>query len=230
MELRIFCPKCGKNTDKLIESLCRECYIKSKKLVEINAPLRLELCRCGRVNRKNRWILKESLKESISGHILENIKADRGTKIKIDCESRLIEGKTTIPVTITVSKGTAKAKEKTSITIITMVCPDCSRLSGGYFEATMQLRGKINKIEEIKQYIEKRIDELKKATDLSFIGGIEKVNGGYDLKIGSAKVAKKVAREVKNKYDMDIKESFKQWGVKNGKDIYRATIAIKEKR
>lgn len=229
MKLRTFCPKCGKNTEELIESICKECYLKSKKLLEINTPLRLEICNCGRINEKNRWILKESLKESISEHILKNIKADSGTKIKIDCENRLIEGKTIIPVTITASKGPVKTEVKTSVTIITMICPDCSRLSGGYFETTMQLRGKINKIEEVKQYVAKRIEDLKKATDLSFICGIDKVNGGYDLKIGSAKVARKIAREVKNKYDMDTKESFKQWGVKNGKDIYRATIAVKEK-
>ena len=40
------------------------------------------------------------------------------------------------------------------------ICPNCSRKTRGYYEATMQLRGNFNKVSEIEDYITTRVKQL----------------------------------------------------------------------
>ena len=230
--MKKFCPKCGKDTEKFIDSICHECYMKNRRLLKIEEPLRIEICDCGKVREKNRWITRDSLKSAIDRYLKENIKADTGAKtdIRYDLSQiRHLSKKINIPITINIRKDSFKTQEKTRLQISLVPCPDCLRLKSGYFEATIQVRGKINKNKEIKDYIERRIEELAKKTELSFITSCESVHNGYDLKIGSKKAAKKIAREIKDKYDMNLKESYSIYGLKDGKDVYRTTIAIIDK-
>ncbi|MBW6451343.1 MAG: 60S ribosomal export protein NMD3 [DPANN group archaeon] len=231
--MRKFCPKCGKDTDKLIDSLCYECYNEHKKLFVVNEPLRLEICNCGKLFEKNRWVIKDSLKKAIDKYLNDNIKAEKDTKINMDydlSQMQYVTGKVKIYITITGEKSGFFDEKKKILTIITTFCPECTRLKSGYFEATIQLRGKINKNKEIKEYIEQRTLEYSKKIRNSFILSCEKIPNGYDFKMGSKKVTNKIARELHEKYDMVLKDSYKIYGQIDGKEVHRTTIAITDKK
>ncbi|MGC9079252.1 MAG: NMD3-related protein [Nanopusillaceae archaeon] len=63
--MKKICPACGRETDKLYEGLCLECYIKYKKEKEEEKERVVHVCRyCGRVRYKNKWYDNFQIKEN----------------------------------------------------------------------------------------------------------------------------------------------------------------------
>ena len=121
--------------------------------------------------------------------------------------------------TITLEKHGKRSSVKRRIELKKeiMICPDCSRKCGGYFEAVIQLRGHENKIERYKNIFEKM---LKKKT---FIAKESEMHGGMDLYIGNSKAVVEMFSEL----GMKAIISRKLTGKKDGKRIYRTTFSLR---
>jgi len=99
---------------------------------------------------------------------------------------------------------------------ITTICPDCSRASGGYFEAIIQLRGDAKKVEESAKKLERLL------SNKTFISKIEEMHGGVDLFVGNSRTTSGILQELGFKPTI----STKLFGKKEGKKLYRVTYAI----
>ncbi len=207
----IICPKCGANSSivKFIGSFCVNCYEINVKLPKASEAKFTKCKRCGKMLFKGQW-QKFNLKK-----VVENLfKKSKGEfdSVDYDMDRRMLIFKTE-------KLGTEKIVENFfPFEININLCPDCSRMSGGYFEAIIQLRGENR--ERLKQYGSSLEIRLKEKT---FVTKVEEIKEGIDLYIGSSKAV------IKDLHDRNIPcvISRKLFGKKEGKLIYRTTFLIR---
>lgn len=209
----MFCVECGKE-GKTFGGLCLDCYIKRHNFFVIPSAVEITFCKecdayriAGEWKRGNLWKdIEEYIKQHIKADIPYECWMDDG---KIICEGSF-EGKR-----IRIEKDVG-IKEKYRL------CPQCSLRKGGYFEAVIQVRGKIDSEREVDEIVKRHVNEKK-----SFISKKEKVRGGIDYYIGNKKAARKAAQEIKDSLKGELTVSSSLVGMKDGKRIYRDTYSIR---
>ncbi len=81
-----------------------------------------------------------------------------------------------------------------------------------YYEAILQLRG--FEESEIPKYLDKfRCEEVK---------------GGMDIYVESKILARDLVKKLRKIFPVEIKKSFRLWGRKDGKNIYKNIISIRK--
>ncbi|VVC02606.1 NMD3 family protein [Candidatus Bilamarchaeum dharawalense] len=201
----LICPKCGRTNDKIefIEAFCIDCYP-----VKIEAPTKITFERCGRCERmkfRGDWIPYNERK--LNEFII--------SKCKGDFESAEYDFVTQNAVfTIT---GGSRIKKEILFELTKTICQQCSRISGGYYEGIIQLRGNRTKQEK---YAKMLIEKLEKIT---FITKTEEKEEGLDLYVGRSKP---IVRLIS---DLGIKTLItkKLVGRDQGKRLYRTTFLIR---
>ncbi len=239
--MRRFCSVCGEVTDELIENKCRRCYASEKRLIKIAPRLETKACRhCRRYLRNGKWtvakdeksMLEEAARASLEGSIRVEMKAP-SLDIQVREPVRTSASVYSIPITVT-ARGRIQgleieASESAEVRLSYGICDECSRLRGGYYEAIVQLRGPAPLGEAEREKFDRFVSErvAKSGDRRAFIARIEDLHEGLDFYLGSAKLARKVARALRGKYGGTITESAKLFGKKEGKELYRVTIAVR---
>jgi nonsense-mediated mRNA decay protein 3 len=204
----LICPRCGKTSDEkeFVEAFCIDCYEFNIKLPK---GLTVQQCKhCNRMNLQGQW--QQLNRRKISEYVAGKCKGDfTGADCDIDtgvCSFTFERaGKK-----VTVQRQVDLQKEVT-------MCPDCSRASGGYYEAIVQLRGEPSRVEEQAMRLEKRLSKK------TFVSKIEEMHGGLDLYVGSSKAATSVLHELGFKPSV----ARKLFGRRDGKKLYRMSYAIR---
>lgn len=201
----LICPKCGKKSEDIefIEAFCVECYP-----VNIKLPTKIELEQCKRCEKlkiSGEWVpySRKGLSEYVIGKCRGNF--DEGEYLHE-------EGK----ISFTIA-GKKNIKRKIIVEINPTICPYCSRISGGYFQGIIQLRGNKRKMEKYANLI---VEKLEKKT---FITKTEDMHEGVDIYVGSSKAIVELLSELKMKSLM----TRKLVGVQHGKRVYRTTFLIR---
>ncbi len=198
------CPICGaKEGEKpFIGPFCVDCYeIKCKipKKIEI-----VECVRCGRIRIRGEW--KEANEEEIEEWVLAKCKGeDQPTALDIEKNELIFY------------IGGKEVRRGIKLTFSKTTCPTCSRISGGYYEAILQLRGNWK---EIRIWIKRFKKALMKTT---FISKEEELKEGINLYVGEGK---KLLEVIKG-FGLKWKTSRKLHGMKEGKRLYRTTYLIR---
>ncbi|MCD6474351.1 MAG: hypothetical protein J7K47_05560 [Thermoplasmata archaeon] len=215
----MMCVECGKETEKLYNGLCIDCYLKKKRFFDIPSQVLIKVCRnCGAYSIDGEW-KHERLENIIEEYFRKNIRHEIDCKLEIDFENRIarctgyFEGRKIIE------------ERKFEIRFKKRLCEKCSLKKGGYFEAILQIRKKdlSKKLEkEMEEVITKRVEEGN-----SFIMKKERVEEGLNYYIGSKKVAHSIARELKNFYKAEYKSSSSLVGMKDGVEVYRDTYLVR---
>lgn len=204
------CIKCGaKRGTKQFKSLfCVDCY---PWRIEIPKNVEIEVCKgCGKTRIRGEW--KKTTEREIENYLLSKIKGERFERGGIDFESK----KAILYFSVD-DKEMARIEREYPFTIVKTLCLDCSRKSGGYFEAIIQFRGDRNRYLKIKERIERT---LRKKT---FITKEENLKEGVDVYVGSSKEVAEVLRELGLKPVLSRKLS----GLKEGKRLYRTTFMLR---
>jgi nonsense-mediated mRNA decay protein 3 len=144
---------------------------------------------------------------------VKNLKI-KGNEVKIEVGDNKISARGFL-------KTSKKAKEEiheTNIRIAKILCPECSKRFGGYYEAIIQLRGSVP--EEILDFIDK---EVKEKTFYK----IEYLKEGFNLYVGNKNIANQIADKLKRIYKLKVKKSFKLFTKKEGRDVYKSVFSIK---
>ncbi len=225
-----FCPSCGTETDELFEGLCTKCFLKNVELVQAAKRVQFGLCYdCGRARLNKFWQSFGSKNELIRNMASRHIRPLHGAEIKLDYSDFEIKGKTEVPVKITAeiesnSKRISKEKE-IMLVILPEICPDCSRLRGGYYEAIIQLRGQNQ--EKMQSYVENAFGKFDKSEPNAFISKTEKLSEGLDIYVGSRTAAIKVSSEIRKLYNVECTITHKIHGMRQGKEIRRTTVLLR---
>ncbi len=240
---RRFCSICGKVTEELIENRCKECYLKEKSLIDIPEKLEVRICGgCMGYFRKGRWMNTGDearvMEDASLVAIEDSISVDLGeARYNVELGDVKESSKKLYHIPFTVkAKGKldgipVEISRSSAIKVRVELCADCSRRRGGYYEAVLQIRGEgpLGKEEkaEVRDAVIKGLASM--GDRRAFISDEAELKGGLDFYVGSAKAAKKMARGLKEEFGGRISESSKLVGMKDGKDLYRVSIAVRIK-
>ncbi len=235
----MFCLLCN-SEEKLYDGLCKSCYLKEFKPVEVPEYATFKVCsHCGATLKHEKWVHTgyyddEIINDAIQKDIkinpeLENIDViteiinNRGTvydcylHITGDVIGECIEKK--YPIAVKVEKG---------------VCPDCSKFYSGYYEAVIQLRADDRKLEdseinEADEFISNEIQRLCKTNKLAYVTKRSVLKEGIDYQIGSYNAAHKIAVNLQKQFGGTITESRKIVGHDKSKsrDLYRTWVSVR---
>ncbi|MDO8553413.1 MAG: NMD3-related protein [Candidatus Micrarchaeota archaeon] len=205
----LICPKCGSTDDKkeFIDAFCVDCYE-----VKVTMPPRFEflLCKqCGKIFMQGGW--KDFSEEMLGNYIVGKCKGEFVTALYNHKDKSVV---------FFIKKGAkiVKIVKNIIVKLQNATCSDCGRISSGYFEAIIQLRGErklsINKYERIFT------TELSKVT---FVSKVEEKKEGLDLYVGNTKAVMAVLREL----GLTYKISRTLFGRKEGRNVFRTTFAIR---
>lgn len=204
----LMCPKCGKtnNEEKFIESFCADCYE-----FRIKYPAREEFQKCKNCSLiffRGEW--QRSNARRMNEYIIRKCKGEFS-----DAELDLDRGF----ILFSIKKGERihRIEKQIDIKFVNSVCVDCSRISGGYYEAIVQLRGDEKKV---SKYFRTLQNMLRRVT---FISKIEEVKGGFDIYSGSSIKT----QEILSTLGLNYLISRKLVGRNEGKKVYRVTFAVR---
>ncbi|MHA1493033.1 MAG: 60S ribosomal export protein NMD3 [Candidatus Thorarchaeota archaeon] len=244
IELAAPCYLCGK--EAVIDGLCNTCYDEQHPLMEVSTPIPLIACKkCGSVKVPSGWkkisvgkmnaeqltqaqmdiILEQEIKLLYHGIVLtieEVNKLDRVTHLMVTATGKSHESipphDENYPVEIRFRYST---------------CDTCGMMSGGYYEAILQMRADGREISDAeKKELTKRVTETTvsryKSDDKAFVNMIDDTKHGIDYYIGSEHLAKDIADDFESRYIAERKENYKLIGEdKTGKKKYRVTILLR---
>jgi nonsense-mediated mRNA decay protein 3 len=234
----ITCPKCGTECDKLFDSVCRNCFFETFKLIELPLVLHVRICSsCGAYFHRSRWENIGNLEEVVLKAV-ENalyIHSEAG-----DVELYL-EPKEITPyiymvraeVDAVVRGELIHSEAETEVRVQRTACDMCSRESGGYFEAIIQIRaaGRFPTEEEKRRcaaIAREAMESMKKKGDrLAFISDFQEQKEGIDLYMGSMNASRQVCRMIISELGGSFAESPTLVGMKDGKNVYRITFAMR---
>lgn len=205
----MLCVKCGLLADK--DGFCRKHFLDQHELFSIG-NIRMLLCDCG-AYYDNKWN-KNDVEKTIPDIIKKNLKSSYSI-IKINSKKKRIGNRFIVTVFCEgIIKGMKKKEQKQMFIILKKrKCDNCVKLSGGYYEAVLQLRGK-------------DADKLfRKLSTAKGISNIEKLREGYDIKFIKKSAAKRIAKSLNKNHD--VVRSFSHAASKKGKRLYRDYYAVR---
>jgi nonsense-mediated mRNA decay protein 3 len=111
-------------------------------------------------------------------------------------------------------------------------CNRCSRLSGSYYEAILQVRATNRHLndDEIKKAEDIVLDHLESAgqtEQYAFLTKAVYIHGGVDFYIGSSNIARQISKILADRFKGRVKESSSLVGRHDGKEVHRITSIIR---
>ncbi|MEJ2775439.1 60S ribosomal export protein NMD3 [Sulfolobaceae archaeon RB850M] len=234
--VRKFCVVCGREDGEFIGSLCLDCYIKTKELVQVPKEIHGKYCKiCGSEWVEGKWVKPNDPSMSVFESIVYR---ELGKRVKLDDNVEEVDyniinqhydqhGHLFVNIEI---KGKVRGKEFRVIKTVNAkiertICPSCIRKKGHYYEAIIQLRFKEGKLDANKRQVfesffnEEVIDSLS-----DVIEGKE----GVDYYFIKKSVAKKLVSTVSSTLkDIKITESYQDERMKNGKKSAKTVISVR---
>lgn len=225
MELSKFCPRCGRETDRLYgdeKKLCARCFPDKNDLLEIPDSVEIEVCTvCGRMKKRNDWLENYTIEEQLGEKFAEF------SEPEVDMELQYWEDEEgNTMVRVHAQKGEIRDHYDTRIEFDQNQCPSCSRFEGGFYKVKMQLRGDQN-LKPISDQIVDRAAEITNENRKDFLSNIEKIDHGYDIYLSTEDMAKKILDMLRSRYDPDIKRSYELIGEDDGQEVYRNVISVR---
>jgi nonsense-mediated mRNA decay protein 3 len=231
MSFKKFCPKCGKETDILINGVCKECYLGNSDLFVIK-EINIDLCgRCGKIKSGLKWVLRSDVE--IINEIIKKIKPVSEIEQMKPFVELNQKDDTTYLVEVKVMgilNGIVVEQKKDFVLDLNKtICDPCMRLSSDYREAIIQLRTSKGVIESgaMLKLAEEFIEQEKQNDSLSGIVKILRTKNGFDIWLGSGKAGAKISNHLGKIYKTKVLTSKKLIGEDQGKRKFRYTFLIR---
>jgi len=234
-----FCVVCGSTDRALVDGLCAECA--ADRTVLVSAPKRgtVTICpHCGAREVGAHW------ERSGTGHLLTAEDLNPFLKIHPEAGVRTVRWEET-GATATVREYTGRARTvfrganrevvvPMSVRLVSRSCPDCSRRSGRYYTAIVQLRGPLDgpteKAGPRRARLERQWQGLlgeARSDWKAAISWMEALPEGWDCFFTDTLAARSIARLAHQKLGASVKESASLFGRKDGHDVYRVTFCLR---
>ncbi len=232
----MFCVQCG-SEEKLYGHLCRKCLL-SKELIMPPDRIVVEVCRtCGRVMDGSVW--KNALPEDIAVKLLGagtrklgQVRSVRWSVPYLPPEKG--EHRVMCTAVLTIEDDEISQEREVLIRIRPGCCTSCSRQSGDYYEAVIQLRiegiaakDALVELAEENVIVQRMAEEHSSSDEKAFITKQSLVKGGIDYYVGSLAMARAIAGKIRALTGASVLESPSLVGQKDGVDMYRNSILVK---
>jgi nonsense-mediated mRNA decay protein 3 len=232
----MFCVECGKEVKIYKEGVCINCYVKSHSFTLGPSIIDLTLCsHCGSFKFKNYWtneLFSDVIRRIIKNNFQINKELEK-IEIETDCKDTK-NGKDCIVVASGYLDGhQITEKHNLHVRLKMNVCDVCSKQFGGYHEAILQIRADTRELSKQELYdiqleVESYVEDLKlKGNRALFITDIAKEHKGLDFYLSERSAGLAIAKRIQEIYGGEIKQSSKNVGMKDSKQIYRMTYLIR---
>lgn len=244
VHLKAPCYQCGKPS--VLDGLCVDCYDKEHPLIEVTTPLTLLSCKqCGSVKVPGGWkklTFEAADSDDLWPHQVEILLDNEVKPLVHGIELEIEEEKRLDRVLHIILRVFGKSHEnlpphdeeyKVEIRFSFGTCDTCGMKSGGYYEATLQIRADGRQVtEEEEDDIVRIVTEMTIAQygsdDKAFVTKISSDKYGMDFQIGSEHLCRSIADVIESRYLAQRKQNYKLIGQdKAGRDKYRTTILLR---
>jgi len=236
------CYLCGKPS--VLDGLCQSCYDKGHPLVEFTSPLSIETCkRCGSVKIPGGWKTVGGKSQDEEREKQVEILLDMEIKPLVEDVNIILEEENRLDRVLhlrvhAIGRSAPSLDEHEEeypleIRFTHSICDTCSMISGGYYEAILQIRADDRPVSETE---EKEITEIARERTIAaygkdnkaFILDIMEDKYGFDIYFGSEHLCKRVAEEIDALYLSERKDNYKLVSQeRGGKGKYRITILLR---
>jgi nonsense-mediated mRNA decay protein 3 len=232
----MFCVECGKEGSIFKDGVCIDCYLKTHSFTSGPSIIDLPICtHCNSYKYKNTWTTE--LLGDVLRRIVKNTFKIGPELNKIDINTECKEAKDGMQCKVYIS-GFIDDVEITEehdldIRLKRTVCDVCSKKYGGYHEAIIQIRADKrtltkDELNNIQLSVENLVENMQaKGNRTVFVTDIAEEHDGLDFYISDKNAAQIIAKNIKNQYGGVIKQSSKNIGMKDSRQIYRMTYSLR---
>ncbi len=234
-----FCVVCGRTGASLVDGVCADCASGRAALVTVPEHVELVACSgCGARLTGRRWdrageplvVTAADLAPSLGVHPEAGVREVRWEERKATATVRSLVGDARVSF-----RGVERhVPLALDVRLVLRTCPDCSRKSGRYYTAIVQLRGPSERLAEKPRELRARLDRrwtaLLREARPDWRGAIswrEERPEGWDVYFTDTLAARSVARLAKLKFGLRPVESASLFGRKDGRDVYRVTFCLR---
>ena len=232
----MYCVECGKN-EVFKDGVCKNCYIKTHTFTRGPKIIDIPVCSyCNSYKYKNTWtaetfteVLKRIIKQNFDiNRILKNI------NIQTECKDEKHGIKCKVLITGFIDDMEITEKHDVFIRLKKTICNTCSKQYGGYYESIIQIRTEGNRkltkkeLKDIEVFVLDTVEDMyMKGNRALFISDYGMEHGGLDFYLSEKNAAYTIAKMLQENYGGTIKQSSKNIGMKDSKQIYRMTYLIR---
>ena len=235
-----FCVVCGRSGLPTEEGICADCYATRHPLVTVPERPKVVLCpTCGARQVRAHWegrgrsptlLGADDLYPFLQAHPDVAIRTVDWTEDSRHPLLREVDGVVHLKF-----RGTQRSERvRMTVKIEHRTCEECSRRSGHFFTATIQLRGPedgprekpTERRERLLRAWDGALDEAR-ADWRRALSWFEERPEGWDFFLTDTLSARSLARLMKTRLSATLKESATLWGRKNGQDVYRVTLCLR---
>lgn len=234
-----FCVSCGRTDRPLVDGECADCFSKRVTLVKAPERPKVVICpTCGSRRIGQHWEPSEAgerltaadLTPLLVPHPEAAIRRAEWTELSGSPMQRDLEGAVAVRV-----RGAERVERvRFTVKVEHQTCPDCSRRSGKYYTALIQLRAGLDDAHESARVRRDRLEAQwnrvlpeAKPSWRHALSWAELRPEGWDFYLTDTTAARSLARLVKHRLGAELKESATLWGRKDGHDVYRVTICLR---
>ncbi len=234
-----FCVVCGRTDVPLEGGECADCYARRVPLVRASRHATVILCpTCGSRRVGQHWEPSEAghrltgsdLTPLLEPHPEVALRRVRWTEIGGPVLQREFEG----AVEVRFRRSERTVPVRIQVKIEHRTCPECSRRSGRYYTALIQLRAAEEappeSAGERRAWLEREWDAVlpeARATWKKALSWREALPEGWDYYLTDTIAARALARLMRQRLGAELKESATLYGRKDGRDLYRVTICLR---
>jgi nonsense-mediated mRNA decay protein 3 len=232
----MFCVECGSEEPIFRDGVCRKCYLKTHTFTKGPKEVDLPICaHCSSYKYKNTWT-SDLFGDVIRRVIKNTFEINRELRnVDITTECKEIKENMSCKVFISgyLDKVEINEEHDLLVHLNKIVCDVCSKRFGGYHEAIVQIRAenrelKKEELEQIGNHVETLVEDLRaKGNRALFITDIAEEHGGLDYYLSEKGAGLVIAKSIKDQYGGAIKQSSKNIGMKDSKQVYRITYLIR---
>jgi len=212
--MTIYCPTCNRSSDdtRFLGNFCEFCIIKKIEKAIPDSVIIYQCRFCKMIKEGNTFAAFKN--RSFAGAIEAELRLNSEWRVKV---RDYTDGEVDCVFIKNYENEKVGFPKRLKYKIARQTCQRCERISGGYYEAILQLRGDWDRINNLIAKITKYVGRRN-----GFIAKMEKVENGKDLYMSD----KLMANEFFHDYDIKPTRSFRLYGVKRGKRVYRNTYSL----
>jgi nonsense-mediated mRNA decay protein 3 len=234
-----FCVVCGATDRPLVDGVCAPCAADRTPLVWSPRQGEVTICpHCGAREVGAHWeragssrvLGSEDLVPFLEMHPEVGLRRVRWEETAATPNQRELRGTAHV-----VFRGVPRDVEvPMTVRIVSKSCPECSRKSGRYYTAIIQLRGGAEDRSERAAELRARLESIwgqllreARPDSRKALSWTEELPEGWDCYFTETLPARSLARLAKQRYGVAIKESSSLAGRKHGQDVYRVTFCLR---
>lgn len=232
----MFCVECGKEGLIYRNGSCINCYLKNKQFSK--GPYYLDIYTCPTCNAykyKNTWI-NESFETFLHRLITDSFVIDddfHNVQITTSYEQKDRTVTCNIKISGQVNGHQIIEEHAVVVRLRRETCESCSRQSGGYYEAILQIRSEQRKLgkqelRDMQQYVEQYVqNQREKGNRALFITDFTEEHGGIDFYLSDKGAAFTLSKKLYEQFGGEVKQSSKNIGMKDSRQLYRMTYLVR---